>query len=88
MHVIPIRIASVDFPKLEFKFEPLEKVEAKHKNDTIDVIAICQRFGPIQPITLKNGAPGRKRELFLIDQTKEVKKLKIPTGNDNYQIIE
>lgn len=77
MKILPL-VAPKDFPQLKFEFEALEKVDDKQKNDTIDVIGICKSYDDMQAITLKNGVPGQKREIVLIDPTKEVLKFENP----------
>lgn len=60
------------FPKLTFQFEPLASVDHRHKNETIDVIAICQEYGPVVEVKLSSSVQGQKRELVLIDRTSKV----------------
>lgn len=60
------------FPALTFNFEPLQNIERKFKDQTMDIIAICEHYEMMEPVTLGNKMPGKKREIFLVDQTGKV----------------
>lgn len=59
-------------PNLAFDFKPLESVDSMQKNEMVDIIAVCESYGIVQDILLRNNIPGKKRELCLVDQTKKV----------------
>ncbi len=59
-------------PELKFDFEPLANFDLKKKNDVIDIIAICESYGPVQDQILRNNVLGRKRQLSLVDETRQV----------------
>lgn len=69
--IVPDTINRMDLPQLSFDFEPISSIDFKNKNDLIDIIAICDSYGPLVPVTLKNAEKGSKRELFLVDNSKK-----------------
>lgn len=61
-----------DIPELGFNFKSIASVNRKNKNKMVDILAICERYGQLLPVTLISGESGRARELFLVDYTGEV----------------
>lgn len=67
--IIPCDFAS-DMPRLTYdNLTVVGEIESINKDQVIDIVAICEDFGDIQYIDLKNGYPGRKRDLWLIDHS-------------------
>lgn len=69
--IIPCHKGPNDIPYISFDFKPIANVHGMDKNEMIDVLAICEEYGECQDVTLKGGFPGRKRELWLVDQFNE-----------------
>lgn len=67
--IVPDIANRIDLPHLSFHFEPLGNVDFKEKYEVMDILAICESYGPMEDVTLKKSAEGKKRELYLVDQS-------------------
>lgn len=60
-----------DIPYLSFDFKSIAEINGMHKNAIADVLAICEEYGELQEVLLRGKFGGRKRELWLVDQSNE-----------------
>ncbi|XP_078035278.1 replication protein A 70 [Augochlora pura] len=68
--IVPCHDAGNDIPSLQFDFSPISDIEAKERNEMIDILGVVKTCGDIQTFQSRNtGREMTKRDVHLVDES-------------------